>query len=109
MRNSWTAFRGSLLALIVLTALLNSGCGCNGGASIKSPEDYNKIVSTFIIGTIALETKDPSHTSTYLKKMTELAPEEPAGWANLGLFQLRSTRPAPGSDPALSRSGQAVT
>ena len=90
MRQLSTVSRRSLLALILLVPFVNGGCGC--GAPAKTPVQYSALVSTFTIGTLALETSDPTHTQTYLTKMTTMAPEEPAGWANLGLFQLRSNQ-----------------
>ncbi|HLJ53493.1 MAG TPA: hypothetical protein VKT77_00555, partial [Chthonomonadaceae bacterium] len=74
-------------AAVIASLLLTDGCGC--GRSGHAPADYQKIVSTFTIGSIALQTNDPKHVPDYLTTMTQLAPEEPAGWANLALYQLR--------------------
>lgn len=96
MQNARTVFRGTALALILVAALFNGGCGCNNGGSndggrTTSPADYNKVVSLFTVSSIMLETDD-KHKVTYLTKMTETAPDEPAGWANLGLSQLRGNQ-----------------
>jgi tetratricopeptide (TPR) repeat protein len=84
-----------LLSCAVLTVLL-SGCnGCNGGGggTPAKPATYAEEVSVFTRGAIALETGDNSgHAATLLAQFTQMAPEEPAGWANLGLLQLRDTK-----------------
>ena len=66
------------------------GCPNKSTQSATPKAPYATLVSTFTIGVIALETGDPQHDRTYLTKFTQLAPEEPAGWANLGLLELRS-------------------
>src|SRR5438046_2400329 len=73
-----------ILALIVVVSFVNGGCGC--GPTAHPPAEYSAIVSTFTISTIALQTDDPDHVPEYLDKMTNIASEEPAGWANRGLF-----------------------
>ena len=95
MRRLSTFARRCLLAFILVVPIVNGGCGCgpiNSTPIVHTPADYSAIVSTFTIGTIALETADPKHVPEYLVKMTTMAPEEPAGWANLGLFQLRGNQ-----------------
>ena len=91
MHISLKSMRQGKVALILFAALLNGGCGCNKSADPASPE-YEKVVSTFTIGAVALETNDPDHTTSYLTEMTKVAPDEPAGWANLGLSQLRGNQ-----------------
>ena len=92
MQVSKNSVQRGKVALIMFAALLNGGCGCNNSGSNPSPADYEKIVSTFTVGAVALETGDPDHTLASLTKMTKLAPDEPAGWANLGLYQLRNSQ-----------------
>src|SRR5690242_18451049 len=93
MRSLSPAPKRLFLALVILTPLVG-GCSCNapGGtagpgapAPARSPAEYSKIVSVFTVSALALETTDPTHTEVFLNQMTQIAPEEPAGWANLGL------------------------
>ena len=77
-----------LLALAVATPFVSGGCSC-GGPPAPPPASYAQIVSLFTIGSIALQTDDPKHVPDFLVEMTQKAPEEPAGWANLGLYWLR--------------------
>ncbi len=83
-----------LLVIAVIAPLLASGCSCrstggvsSGPAVARSPADYSAIVSAFTISVIALET-NANHASDDLIRVTHLAPDEPAGWANLALYQL---------------------
>ncbi len=48
-----------------------------------------QITSIFTVGTIALETGDPRALDR-LTKALKLAPQEPAIWANMGLYRLRN-------------------
>ena len=88
---------GVCLAFVGLTA---GGCppnrnnGQNGGRP-KSPADYAKIVQVFTIGVTALFAGDDAGpdikklAEQNLAQVTQMAPEEPAGWANLGLLSVR--------------------
>jgi Tfp pilus assembly protein PilF len=54
------------------------------------PQRYHQTVSAFYVGMIALEVTDNTRARDRLTRVTsELAPQEPAGWADLGLLQLR--------------------
>lgn len=50
---------------------------------------YESVVKNFFSGGIALEAGDYDHAKTYLTQVTQLAPREPSGWANLGILQTR--------------------
>ena len=88
MRRPTWLIRASLLALILAVPFFGGGCGCGPA---HSPAAYSTIVSTFTISTVAIQTDDKDHVPSYLMMMTQMAPEEPAGWANLGLYYLRIT------------------
>ncbi|HQZ72700.1 MAG TPA: FG-GAP-like repeat-containing protein, partial [Anaerolineae bacterium] len=68
-----------------------SACGKAGkppGPSID-PAAYEALVGQFDMGVAALEVSDPSDRALKsFTKVTELAPDEPAGWANLAITQL---------------------
>lgn len=66
----------------------NTGGGATPGAvSVPKPTDptYRDAVSAFFSGTIALDTENKDQREEMLKRATELAPGEPAAWANLAL------------------------
>ncbi len=101
MRPISTITRAYVHATLLVATVVIGGCGPHssgvapsGAVQPRSAAQYAEIVSTFTIGTIALETTDPKHNPEYLTRMTALAPEEPAGWANLGLMQLRNSQSA---------------
>ncbi len=52
-------------------------------------ENYRALVSTFTEGVVALEVSDDEHALPSLTLATQIAPSEPAGWADLGVFYLR--------------------
>lgn len=63
-----------------------------GGISplpLPAADRYAEMVSAFYTGTIALIVQDPDHPEPNLKRATEIVPDEPAAWANLGLIYLR--------------------
>ena len=51
--------------------------------------NYRNIVSAFYTGLAAMQSGDDERAGKWLAKATELAPDEPATWADRGLFQLR--------------------
>ncbi|MBV9960417.1 MAG: VCBS repeat-containing protein [Acidobacteria bacterium] len=80
------------LALILCLACLTSfASACRRGATVpdKSSTEYRELVSTFYIGVAALQVGDDARAEQKLKRVTELAPTEPAGWADWGLLALR--------------------
>jgi Flp pilus assembly protein TadD len=79
-----------------VTGLILTGClsGMLGGChSAKLPDksspQYREIVSSFYVGLAALQVGDDVHAESKLSEVTELAPGEPAGWANWGVLALR--------------------
>ena len=70
--------------------LFNRGNGSKGGVAPSSPQ-YAEIVSAFYVGLGALESGEGRALEKF-KRVTELAPNEAAGWANLGLLQLRNNQ-----------------
>lgn len=79
------------LATIGVTAL-SAGCFGSNGLPKVGTAAYRQTVTAFTIGTVALETANLNLIEPNLKKATELAPGEPATWANLGLHYLRTNR-----------------
>ena len=56
-------------------------------------ENYRALVSTFTEGVVALEVSDDEHALPSLLLATQIAPQEPAAWADLGIFYLRHNNP----------------
>lgn len=83
--------RSLVFLLLAVSALLLIGCPKRKNEPPAAPlADYSTQVSTFTIGVLALEASDPYHDRPFLTKMTQIAPDEPAGWANLGVLELRN-------------------
>ena len=76
-----------LIPLLVLFVL--SGCRPGTTLPTKSSPQYNELVRTFYIGLAALEVGHDVQADAKLQQFTQLAPTEPAGWANWGLLALR--------------------
>src|SRR5918992_1345305 len=52
----------------------------------KNSPQYTSAVRAFYVGLSALQVGDDVRAEEKLKEATALAPDEPAGWANLGLL-----------------------
>jgi len=77
--------------ITILLALLVTLSACRPGADLpaKSSPQYNELVRTFYIGLAALQVGHDVQADAKLSQFTQLAPAEPAGWANWGLLALR--------------------
>ncbi|HEU4506796.1 MAG TPA: FG-GAP-like repeat-containing protein [Pyrinomonadaceae bacterium] len=82
MKTTWITI---LLAVICAFG----GCRTSTDLPAKSSPQYNEIVRTFYIGLAALEVGHDVQAEAKLAQLTQLAPSEPAGWANWGLLALR--------------------
>jgi tetratricopeptide (TPR) repeat protein len=82
------------LAVCVLAILygaawmLSSGCGGNK-LPRKSSKEYVGFVSIFYTGLAALQVGDDVRAESKLGQATQMAPGEPAGWADWGILALR--------------------
>ena len=74
----------SCVVLLALTAL----AACNRSPKL-SGEAQVEAVSAFHVSLAAMQTSQDIIARTHLERLIELAPDEPAGWANLGLLLLR--------------------
>jgi Tfp pilus assembly protein PilF len=83
-----------LLAAVALTA---PACdACRRGPRV-SEETYRQAVTAFYVSLAAMQTSQDLHARQELEKLIGLVPEEPAGWANLGLLSLRQQQIDEGS------------
>ena len=66
-----------------------AGCGAGGKLPDKSSKEYAETVSAFYTGLAALQVGDDVTAESKLAQVTQLAPGEPAGWANWGVLAFR--------------------
>src|SRR3982751_2666923 len=77
----------SLLALLIILCI--SGCKNAPKLPAKNSKEYNDTGRAFFVGLAALQVGDDIRAESELTRATQLAPDEPASWANLGLLSLR--------------------
>jgi Tfp pilus assembly protein PilF len=82
-----TAFAVSVIAVAIAVAF--AGCGAGGKLPDKSSKEYAETVSAFYTGLAALQVGDDVTAESKLAQVTQLAPGEPAGWANWGVLAFR--------------------
>ena len=75
--------------LLVLLIVFFTACRPTATLPGRTSPQYNEIVRTFYIGLAALEVGHDVEADNKLAQLTQLAPGEPAGWANWGLLALR--------------------
>ena len=75
--------------LLVLLIVFFTACRPTATLPGRTSPQYNEIVRTFYIGLAALEVGHDVEADSKLAQLTQLAPGEPAGWANWGLLALR--------------------
>src|SRR5215216_7865720 len=80
--------RFPLAVALLMLGLLNACRPANTLPTRSSPQ-YNELVRTFYIGLAALQVGHDVQADAKLQQFTQLAPAEPAGWANWGLLALR--------------------
>jgi tetratricopeptide (TPR) repeat protein len=76
-----------LLFVSVLVAAFNAGCSSRQPE--VAPAAYREAVTAFHVGIAAMQTSQDVLARQKLDRVTALVPQEPAGWANLGLLLLR--------------------
>ena len=91
----------SFLAALVL---LLSGCHSHSGLPKASSKAYEQFVSTFYVGLSALQVGNDTLADSSLQQATQIAPGEPAAWADWGILALRQRN----FEPATERFNRAV-
>jgi Tfp pilus assembly protein PilF len=74
-------------ALIVIS--FSSSCSRRSGLPEPGSKQYADLVSAFYVGLAALQSGDDVRAQQKLTLATQIAPGEPASWANLGLLSVR--------------------
>jgi Tfp pilus assembly protein PilF len=83
-------FRAAAMVLCVcVIAVAFAGCGAGAKLPDKSSKEYAATVSAFYTGLAALQVGDDVTAENKLAQVTQLAPGEPAGWANWGVLAFR--------------------
>src|SRR5262245_24848685 len=77
------------LALVIAFAILASACTSCKGLPAPASKQYRDLVTAFYVGLAGLQTGEDVRAKEKLTLATEIAPGEPASWANLGLLAVR--------------------
>ena len=80
-------------ATAILIAIAAAGCGRNAGVPKIDSKEYSDLVSAFYVGLAGLQTGEDVRAKTKLTLAAQIAPGEPASWANLGLLAVRQQTP----------------
>ena len=86
MSYSWGRRHAIVLAAIAIA--ITTGA-CSAGLPKPDSQEYRDLVAAFYVGLSGLQTGEDVRALQRLTQATELAPGEPAGWANLGLLAVR--------------------
>jgi Tfp pilus assembly protein PilF len=89
---------------IALFGMLLSGCRSHSGLPAPSSRDYQQFVSRFYVGLSALQVGNDVLADSSLQQATQIAPGEPAAWADWGILALRQRN----FQPALERFDRAL-
>jgi Tfp pilus assembly protein PilF len=77
--------------------------GCHSGLPKPQSAQYTQFVQAFYVGLAAMEVGNDVRAEDQLSRATQLAPGEPAGWADWGILALRQRN----FDPAKQRLDRA--
>lgn len=81
--------RFSSACAVLFFGLYGAGCSHQSGLPKPGSGQYRDLVRAFYIGLAALQSGDDVRAAEKLRLSTQLAPGEPASWANLGLLAAR--------------------
>ena len=87
MRFAESVSRGILASVLTVAALLFTGC--HSGLPKPESAQYTQFVQAFYVGLAAMEVGNDVRAEDMLGRATQLAPGEPAGWADWGILALR--------------------
>src|SRR6478672_13396 len=74
--------------VVSLILALVAACSSRKGAE-PSPQIYREAVTAFYVGLSAMQTTQEVLARAKFDRVVAIVPEEPAGWADLGLLLLR--------------------
>src|ERR1041384_1157354 len=98
----YSLIHGSLIVhhstFVCLFLILLSGVACRTPRQTTKPipidtasPEYAELVQAFYVGLAALQVGEQIRAEEHLTRATQLVPDEPAAWANLGLLSLRQS------------------
>jgi Tfp pilus assembly protein PilF len=107
---SWRSKRFRLVGVLLILAI-SAGVGfwlLRDRVGLPKPGSarYEEYVIAFQVGTAALDANVPEPVETNLSRAIELIPQEPAAWANRGLFYLRHNSQFAKAAPDLARANR---
>jgi len=90
-KREYLASRLQRIVALFACAMIATFTGCSSGGKLpdKSSKAYADVISAFYTGLAALQVGDDVHAESKLAEVTQIAPGEPAGWANWGILALR--------------------
>ena len=89
-RISLLTTRSLMVTAAVISLLISSACSsCRRPAAETSESAYREVVPAFYTGIAAMQTTQEVLAREKFDRVVALAPQEPAGWANVGLLLLR--------------------
>ncbi len=93
MKNHSRSFPHSIASAVVsalaTAALCLAGCHGRSGLPGQNSKAYRQYVSAFYVGLSALQVGNDVLADSSLKQATQIAPGEPAAWADWGILALR--------------------
>ena len=92
------------ISALIATWLACSGCRSHRGLPAPSSQEYEQFVSDFYVGLTALEVGNDVLADSSFQRATQVAPGEPAAWADWGILALRQRN----FDPATERFNRAL-
>src|SRR6185503_6006692 len=91
-------FRQPALGAVLAAALLASSCSSCRRPPEVSDATYREAVTAFHTAIAALQTSQEVLAREKLDRVVAIVPQEPAGWANLGLLLLRQQENGPAKE-----------
>jgi Tfp pilus assembly protein PilF len=85
-------------AILAVAGLFLTGCHPRRDVPAPSSQAYRQLVSAFYVGLSALQVGNDVLADTSLQQATQIAPGEPAAWADWGILALRQRNFEPAAD-----------
>jgi len=79
----------NIVFVSILLVVIHSGCSQEEQVPIEETETYAEAVSDFYLSLGAIETDQALFAFNKMNDVASLYPEEPAAWANLGVYAMR--------------------
>ena len=88
---SFCLCRSWRISTVLLATLFFTFAACRSDNGLPKPDskEYRDLVAAFYVGLAGLQTGEDVYAKNKLTLATQLAPAEPASWANLGLLAVR--------------------